>query len=102
MQNKFKVHIYQFSQNGYQLAQNRSDATLATLTLFGYNLVIFHPIFSFFFLNACFFKDKSQGCTPPPNAAAPVKFAPPPRRVLSCQCENLKSKILAQIKFLNF
>ena len=43
-----------------------------------------------------------QGCTPPPNAAAPVKFATPPRRVLSRRCENLKSKILAKIKFLNF
>ena len=46
--------------------------------------------------------DVSQGCTPPPNAAAPVKFATPPRRVLSRRCENLKSKILANIKFLNF
>ena len=29
-QNKFEVHIYQFAQNGHQLAQNRPDATLAT------------------------------------------------------------------------
>ena len=28
-QNTFEVHIYQFGQNGHQLAQNRSDATLA-------------------------------------------------------------------------
>ena len=28
-QNKFEVHIYQFAQNGHQLAQNRPDATLA-------------------------------------------------------------------------
>ena len=28
-QNKFEVHIYQFGQNGHQLAQNRPDATLA-------------------------------------------------------------------------
>ena len=24
---KFEVHIYQFAQNGHQLAQNRPDAT---------------------------------------------------------------------------
>ena len=36
-QNKFEVHIYQFAQNGNQLAQNRPDATLATWTLFGHN-----------------------------------------------------------------
>ena len=40
-----------------------------------------------------------QGCTPPPNAAAPVKFATPPHRGLSRRCVNLKSKILAKIKF---
>ena len=40
-QNKFEVHIYQFAQNGHQLAHNRPDATLATWTLFGHNLVIF-------------------------------------------------------------
>ena len=28
-QNIFEVHTYQFAQNGHQLAQNRSDATLA-------------------------------------------------------------------------
>ena len=33
-QNKFEVNIYQFAQNGYQLAQNRPDATLATSTSF--------------------------------------------------------------------
>ena len=55
-QNKFEVHIYQFAQNGHQLAQIRPDATLATWTLFGHNLVIFHPILTFFFLNACFLK----------------------------------------------
>ena len=55
-QNKFEVHIYQFAQNGHQLAQNRPDATLATWTLFGHNLVIFHPIVTLFFLNACFLK----------------------------------------------
>ena len=55
-QNKFEVHIYQFAQNGHQLAQNRPDATLATWTLFGHNLVIFHPILTFIFLNACFLK----------------------------------------------
>ena len=42
-----------------------------------------------------------QGCTPPPVATTPVKFATPPRRVLSRRCENLKSKILA-IFFNNF
>ena len=46
-QNKFEVHIYQFAQNGNQLAQNRPDATLATWTLFGHNLAIFHPILTF-------------------------------------------------------
>ena len=40
--NKFEVHIYQFVQNGYQLAQNRPD-------------VNFHLI-RLFFLNARFFK----------------------------------------------
>ena len=55
-QNKFEVHIYQFAQNGHQLAQNRPDATLATLTLFGHNLIIFHPILTLFFLNASFLK----------------------------------------------
>ena len=54
-QNKFEVHIYQFAQNGHQLAQNRPDATLAALTLFGLNLVNFHPIMTFFF-NSCFLK----------------------------------------------
>ena len=34
-QKKFEVHIYQFAQNGHQLAQNRPDVTLATWTLFG-------------------------------------------------------------------
>ena len=53
-QNKFKVHIYQFAKNGHQLSQNRPDATLVTWTLFGHNLVIFHPILTFFFLNAYF------------------------------------------------
>ena len=43
-QNKFEVHIYQFAQNGHQLEQKRPDATLATWTLFGHNLVIFPPI----------------------------------------------------------
>ena len=53
-QNKFEVHIYQFA---HQLAQNRPYATLATLTLFGHNLVIFHPILTLFFsINACFLK----------------------------------------------
>ena len=33
-----------------------SDATLATLTLFVHNLVIFHPILTLFFINACFLK----------------------------------------------
>ena len=33
-QNKFEVHIYQFDENGHQMAQNRPDATLATWTLF--------------------------------------------------------------------
>ena len=55
-QNKFEVHIYQFAQNGHQLAQNRPNATLATWTLFGHNLVIFHPILTYSFLNACFLK----------------------------------------------
>ena len=49
-QNKFKVHIYQFAQNCHQLAQNGPDATCATWTLFGHNLVIFHPILTLFFL----------------------------------------------------
>ena len=48
-QNKFEVHIYQFAENGHQLAQNRPDATLATGTLFGHNLVIFHPILTLSF-----------------------------------------------------
>ena len=48
-QNKFEVHIYKFAQNDHQLAQNRPDATLATWTLFGHNLVIFHPILNLFF-----------------------------------------------------
>ena len=58
-QNKFEVHIYQFAQNSHQLAQNRPDATSATWTLFGHNLVIFHPILTFFFSKCLFFKDKS-------------------------------------------
>ena len=41
--NKFEVHIYQFVQNGYQLAQNRPD-------------VNFHPILTLFFSNARFLK----------------------------------------------
>ena len=60
-QNKFEVNIYQFAQNGHQLAQNRPDATLATLTSFGHNLVIFHPILTFFFSKCLFFKEKSNG-----------------------------------------
>ena len=60
-QNKFEVHIYQFAQNGHQLAQNMPDATLATWTLFGHNLVIFHPILTFFLFKCLFFKDKSNG-----------------------------------------
>ena len=55
-QNKFEVHIYQFAQNGHKLAQNRPDATLATWTLFGLNLVIFHPILTFFFSKCLFLK----------------------------------------------
>ena len=31
-------------QNGYQLAQNRPDATLARAAPHGHNLAIFHPI----------------------------------------------------------
>ena len=54
--NKFEVHIYQFTQNGHQLAQNRPDSTLATWKLFGHNLVIFHPILTFFFSKCLFFK----------------------------------------------
>ena len=54
-QNKFEVHIYQFAQNGHQLAQNRPDVTLATWTLFGHNLVIFHPILTFFFFKKIVF-----------------------------------------------
>ena len=54
-QNKFEVHIYQFAQNGHQLAQNRPDATLATWTLFCHNLVIFHPILTFFYLQMLVF-----------------------------------------------
>ena len=60
-QNKFEVHTYQFAQNGHQLAQNRSDATLATWTLFGHNLVIFHPILTLFFSKCLSFEDKSNG-----------------------------------------
>ena len=60
-ENKFEVHIYQFAQNGHRLAQNRPDATLATWTLFGHYLVIFHPILTLFFLKCLFFKDKSNG-----------------------------------------
>ena len=60
-QNKFEVHIYQFAQNGHQFAQNRPDATLATWTLIGHNLVIFHSILTFFFSKCLFFKDKSNG-----------------------------------------
>ena len=56
--NKFEVHTYQFAQNGHQLAQNRPDATLATWTVFGYNLAIFHPILTLFFSKCLFFKDK--------------------------------------------
>ena len=56
-QNKFDVHIY---QNDHQLPQNRPDATLATWTLFGHNLGIFHPILTFF-TKCLFFKDKSNG-----------------------------------------
>ena len=54
-QNKFEVHIDQFAQNGHQLAQNRPDATFATLTLFGHNLVIFHPILTLFFFQMLVF-----------------------------------------------
>ena len=43
-------------QNGHQLAQNRPDATLATWTLFGHNLVIFHPILTFFFYKMLVFQ----------------------------------------------
>ena len=60
-QNKFKVYIYQFAKNGHQLAENRPDATLATWTLFGHNLVMFHPILTLFFSKCLFFKDKSNG-----------------------------------------
>ena len=60
-QNKFEVHTYQFAQNGHQLAQNRPDATLATWTSFCHNLVIFHPILTFFFSKCLFFKDKLNG-----------------------------------------
>ena len=60
-QNKFEVHIYQFAQNGHQLAQNRPYASLATWTLFGHNLVIFHPILALFFFKMLFFKDKTNG-----------------------------------------
>ena len=60
-QNKFEVHIYQFAQNGHQLAQNRPNATLATWTLFGHNLVIFHPILTFFIFKCLFFKDNLNG-----------------------------------------
>ena len=55
-QNNFEINIYKFVQNGHQLAQNRPDAIFATWTLFGHNLVIFHPILAFFFLNACFLR----------------------------------------------
>ena len=54
-QNKFEAHIYQFAQNGHQLAQNSPDAILATLTLFGHNLVIFHQILTLFFSKCLFF-----------------------------------------------
>ena len=61
---KFKVnvevHIYQFAQNGHQLSRNRPDTTLATWTLFGHNLVIFHPIWTLFFSKCLFFKEKSN------------------------------------------
>ena len=60
-QNKFEVHIYQFAKNGHKLAQNGPDATLATWTLFGHNLVIFHPILTFFLSKCLFFKDNSNG-----------------------------------------
>ena len=61
-QNKFEVHIYQFAQNGHQLAQNRPDATLATWTLFCHNMVIFYQILTVFFSSKClFFKDTSNG-----------------------------------------
>ena len=60
-QNKFEVHVYQFAQNGHQLVQNRPDATLATCTVFGHSLVIFHPILTFFFFQMLVFKDKSNG-----------------------------------------
>ena len=48
-QNKFEVRAFQFARNGHKLAQNRPDATFATWTLFGHNLVIFRPILTFFF-----------------------------------------------------
>ena len=60
-QNKLEVHIYQFAENGHQLARNRPDATLATWTLFGHNLVIFHPILTLFISKCLFFKGKSKG-----------------------------------------
>ena len=59
-QNKFEVHIYQFAQIGHQLAQNKPDTTLATWTLLGHNLVIFHSILTFFFSKCLFLKDKSN------------------------------------------
>ena len=48
-QNKFEVHIYQFSQNGHQWHKKGPDPTLATWTIFGHNLVICYPILTFFF-----------------------------------------------------
>ena len=54
-QNKFEVHIYQFVQNGHQLA------TLLTWTLFGHKLVIFHPIQTFF--SKCLFLKRNRMVT---------------------------------------
>ena len=52
-QNKFEVYIYQFAQNGHQLAKNRPDATLATLLC--HNLGIFNPILTLLFSKCLFF-----------------------------------------------
>ena len=46
-------------QNGYQLAQNRSDATMGKSI--GHNSVIVYPILTFFFLKCSFFEDKLNG-----------------------------------------
>ena len=47
-QNKFEVHM-------------SISTNLATWTLFGHNLVIFHLILTLFFSKCLFFKDKSNG-----------------------------------------